>query len=193
MKSIIIAGAIAVAAMGASTLSSAQERDWRGAGRDAPRVEQQAQPPGDRDGRESGHRAEDGRRYQQGNNRNHAGRDDRHDRYGRQDRQDRHDRYDRYDRYGRYDGYDRYGRYDGGRDNRYYGAPSYQYYGARGPHFYRGARIPVEYRSPVYVVGDWRSHRLSAPPRGQHWVQVGPDYVLVAIATGVIVQLLLGY
>jgi Ni/Co efflux regulator RcnB len=40
-------------------------------------------------------------------------------------------------------------------------------------------------------VNDWRSHRLSAPPRGYQWVQVGGDYVLVAIATGIIAQLLL--
>jgi len=34
-------------------------------------------------------------------------------------------------------------------------------------------------------------HRLSAPPRGYHWVQVGADYALVAVATGVILQMLL--
>jgi Ni/Co efflux regulator RcnB len=58
-------------------------------------------------------------------------------------------------------------------------------------HYYRGDRLPVEYRGRSYVVEDWRGHRLSAPPRGYHWVQVGGDYVLVAIATGVILQLLL--
>jgi Ni/Co efflux regulator RcnB len=57
--------------------------------------------------------------------------------------------------------------------------------------YYRGDRLPTEYRSRSYVVDDWRGHRLSAPPRGYHWVQVGGDYVLVAIATGVILQLLL--
>jgi Ni/Co efflux regulator RcnB len=41
------------------------------------------------------------------------------------------------------------------------------------------------------VVNDWRSHDLSAPPRGYHWVQTGPDYVLVAIASGIIFQLFL--
>mgnify|MGYP003520550862 CR=1 FL=1 len=29
------------------------------------------------------------------------------------------------------------------------------------------------------------------PPRGYHWVQTGGDYVLVAIATGIILQLIL--
>ena len=32
---------------------------------------------------------------------------------------------------------------------------------------------------------------MSAPPRGYHWVQTGGDYVLAAIATGLIVQILL--
>ena len=57
--------------------------------------------------------------------------------------------------------------------------------------FHRGERLPVEYRSRQYVVDDWRGHHLSAPPRGYHWVQTGGDYVLVAIATGIILQLLL--
>ncbi len=57
--------------------------------------------------------------------------------------------------------------------------------------FHRGDRLPVEYRHRNYVVDDWRGHNLSAPPRGYHWVQTGGDYVLVAIATGVILQLLL--
>nr|WP_315257151.1 RcnB family protein [uncultured Duganella sp.] len=56
---------------------------------------------------------------------------------------------------------------------------------------HKGGRLPPEYRSRQYVVSDWRSHRLSAPPRGYHWVQTGSDYVLVAITTGVIAGLLL--
>ncbi|MFZ2390053.1 MAG: RcnB family protein [Polaromonas sp.] len=57
--------------------------------------------------------------------------------------------------------------------------------------FYRGGRLPREYRNNQYVVNDWRDHHLKAPPRGHYWVQVGADYVLVAIATGIIVQILL--
>jgi Ni/Co efflux regulator RcnB len=59
--------------------------------------------------------------------------------------------------------------------------------------FYRGERLPAEYRHRQYVVDDWRGHNLSAPPRGYHWVQTGGDYVLVAIATGIILQLLLNH
>jgi Ni/Co efflux regulator RcnB len=59
--------------------------------------------------------------------------------------------------------------------------------------FRRGGRLPAEYRSRQYVVDDWRGHHLSAPPRGYHWVQTGSDYVLAAIATGVILELLLDH
>ena len=59
--------------------------------------------------------------------------------------------------------------------------------------FHRGGHLPTQYRSNQYVVDDWRGHHLSAPPRGYHWVQTGGDYVLVAIATGIIMQLLLDH
>lgn len=57
--------------------------------------------------------------------------------------------------------------------------------------FHRGERLPPEYRNNQYVVDDWRGHHLNAPPRGYHWVQTGGDYVLAAIGTGIILQLLL--
>lgn len=57
--------------------------------------------------------------------------------------------------------------------------------------FHKGGRLPSHYRSPQYVVNDWRGHHLAAPPRGHHWVQTGSDYVLVAVATGVIAQIVL--
>lgn len=66
-----------------------------------------------------------------------------------------------------------------------------RFYNARSPEFRRGYRVPAYLRSNTYVVNDWRGHRLSAPPRGYHWVQVGPDYVLVAITTGIIASLIL--
>ena len=63
-------------------------------------------------------------------------------------------------------------------------------FGARGPEWHRGGHIPPAYRDHVYVVNDWRAHRLAAPPRGYEWIQVGPDYVLVAVRTGVIAQIM---
>lgn len=88
--------------------------------------------------------------------------------------------------------YDRYLRYD--RDH----GPNEQYgrwedRGAGPDHQYRrGDRLPGDYRGRSYVVENWRSHNLSEPPRGHRWVQTGADYLLVAIATGLIVQVLLG-
>lgn len=84
------------------------------------------------------------------------------------------------------------GRYDNG--NAYNDrAPGPFYYGARGPEFRRGAHIPDEYRNHQYYVNDWRAHRLSPPPRGYQWVEVGGDYVLIALATGLIANLILNH
>jgi Ni/Co efflux regulator RcnB len=58
--------------------------------------------------------------------------------------------------------------------------------------FRKGGRLSGEYRNRQYVVNDWRGHHLHSPPRGYHWVQTGPDYVLAAVATGVIAQIVLG-
>jgi Ni/Co efflux regulator RcnB len=57
----------------------------------------------------------------------------------------------------------------------------------------KGSRVPAQYRTPHYVVSDWRNHGLQRPGRGQQWVQYGSDYLLVAIATGVISQLIYGH
>ncbi|WP_295999531.1 RcnB family protein [Rugamonas sp.] len=102
--------------------------------------------------------------------------DDRHDDHRDDHHDDRHDerRNDRYD-YHQAD----YGHHEGPR-------------GAGPRHdMHRGERLGPDYRGHQYVVDDWRGHRLSAPPRGQHWVQVGGDYVLVAVATGIIADILL--
>ncbi|MDQ2926706.1 MAG: RcnB family protein [Pseudomonadota bacterium] len=88
-------------------------------------------------------------------------------------------------------------RYDRRVDNRYDRHDDHRYDRHDGPgagpdhNFYRGGRLPDEYRDRQYVVDDWRGHHLRAPPRGYHWVQAGGDYVLAAVATGVIVSILL--
>ncbi len=117
---------------------------------------------------------------------------------------DRNDHNDHNDRYGRSDNRDQRAdsRYradeHGPRDNRGYNQRGEwrdqrgEWRGAGPSHdFRRGGYLPPQYRSRQYVVDDWRGHHLSAPPRGYHWVQTGGDYVLAAIATGLIVQLLL--
>ena len=96
---------------------------------------------------------------------------------------------EQHDKHGnRHDNGNHYG--NRGNDERH-GAYGDGNYGARGPKYHRGGYIPREYRSRQYVVNNWHAHRLSAPPRGQQWVQVGSDYVLIAIATGIIAQLVL--
>lgn len=76
------------------------------------------------------------------------------------------------------------------RNDRHYHRP---YYNARSPEFRRGHYIPREYRNRQYVVVNHHQHRLHAPPRGHQWVQVGSDYVLIAIATGLIANLILNH
>jgi Ni/Co efflux regulator RcnB len=51
--------------------------------------------------------------------------------------------------------------------------------------------VPPQYRDRQYVVEDYRQYRLNPPPRGYHWVGVGGDFLLVAITTGVISQIVL--
>jgi Ni/Co efflux regulator RcnB len=88
-------------------------------------------------------------------------------------------------------GHDDHDRRDHGHDS--HAQPAHHDDRGAGPdhRFHRGDRLPTDYRSRQYVVDDWRGHHLKAPPRGYHWVQTGPDYVLAAIATGVIADVLL--
>lgn len=136
---------------------------------------------------------------------------DRGDRYGHQDRGDRGDRYgyqDRGDRDHRYDkrkhGHDRdYGYYrDDRRGDRYYRPatrvvyrPVYRpaYHPGYGPpRWARGARYYDHGYGPTYVVRDYHGYGLRAPPRGYHWRRSDAgDYLLVAIATGIITDLIL--
>jgi Ni/Co efflux regulator RcnB len=48
----------------------------------------------------------------------------------------------------------------------------------------KGQRLSSQWRHGHEV--DWRAHHLRQPPRGYHWVQTDGDYVLAAVATGVI-------
>ncbi len=104
---------------------------------------------------------------------------------------------------GRRDGY-RESRWDNRRHNGYnyngrwyYGPPPAAYYGRPGfnPGYHawrRGDRVPAYYRDRWQRV-DYRHYRhLRAPPRGYHWVRDDRgDYLLVAIATGVILSAIL--
>ena len=88
-------------------------------------------------------------------------RDDRRD----DRRGDHHDRYDRRD--------DRRGEH---RDNR---------------RWERGQRLDARYRGNGYYVSDWRHRGLRAPPRGYRWQRVDNNYVLAAVATGLIASVII--
>jgi Ni/Co efflux regulator RcnB len=110
-------------------------------------------------------------------------RDDRRD-YRRGYRDGYHDRWDRR----RYNGYWYEGRWFYGPppSHYYYGDVRYDWRGWR-----RGDRLPGYYRD-YYAPVDWRYHRLRPPPRGYHYVRDDRgDYLLVGIATGVILGVIL--
>ena len=72
-----------------------------------------------------------------------------------------------------------------------YNQPRYVYSQPVYPRYYRGGYLPYQYRQPTYYVGNWQAvHGLYAPPYGYQWVQVGNDYLLIALATGLIANLL---
>ncbi|WP_415832521.1 RcnB family protein [Kerstersia similis] len=51
--------------------------------------------------------------------------------------------------------------------------------------------MPAPYADPGYYVVYPRYHGLPPPSHGQRWVRVGADYLLVAIATGLIIDMVL--
>lgn len=137
----------------------------------------------------------------------------RHDDRDRYEGRDRHDtrRYDDRDRYGHHDRYDnRYRDYRGGhgnyvrhhdrRWNGYHWYPQYRYRapvryvyppGYRQYHWRVGHRLPHGYYGRPYYV-DYNYYRLPPPPYGYGWVRVDRDVVLVALATGLIIDVLYG-
>jgi len=55
-----------------------------------------------------------------------------------------------------------------------------------------GQRLPAQYRSRSYVVNNYSSYGLRAPPRGYEYVRTGNDVVLSAVATGLITAVIAG-
>ncbi|PRD43333.1 transmembrane signal peptide protein [Phyllobacterium phragmitis] len=54
----------------------------------------------------------------------------------------------------------------------------------------RGRSLPRNYRRNV--VRDYGRHHLRKPARGQQWVRVNNDYLLISIASGVIASIVAG-
>ncbi len=81
-------------------------------------------------------------------------------------------------------------------DRRDYARYRYHFGNYRAPYGYhyrvwhRGDYLPRAYYGSSYIVNDWRPYRLYAPPYGYHWVRVGNDVLLTALATGVVLDVL---
>jgi len=131
----------------------------------------------------------DGRGYDRDNDRGHSEGHSQRESRSQSDNRDRNNHYNQRDsRSNRQD--DR--RYESRRDDRHDRRDDRAYYdGAR--HFQKGDHIDSRYRDRVYYVNDWDHHHLRRPPRGHVWVQVGGDYVLMAIATGIIASIILNH
>ncbi|HEY0199126.1 MAG TPA: RcnB family protein [Rhodanobacter sp.] len=68
---------------------------------------------------------------------------------------------------------------------RYYGHGGYGRPGYGRGHWERGHR----YYGPTYVVRNYGYYRLRPPPYGYRWVRADNDFLLVAITTGIILDI----
>jgi Ni/Co efflux regulator RcnB len=93
---------------------------------------------------------------------------------------------DHHDR-GRHEGWDR-GRHEGWRHDRYNQGWDYNRHWR--PDWRRGARMDWrDWRRAQRL--DWRRHHLRRPPYGYEWREVDGNYVLAAVATGLIADLIM--
>ncbi|EJL34798.1 putative integral membrane protein [Caulobacter sp. AP07] len=58
-------------------------------------------------------------------------------------------------------------------------------------HWQRGQRLDARYRDNRYYVRDYHRYGLRAPPRGYRWQRVDDSYILAAVATGVIMSVII--
>jgi Ni/Co efflux regulator RcnB len=125
-------------------------------------------------------------------------REDRRDYDRRDHRGDRHDYRDgrevrviRYDRHraDSWRGRPEWRGYAGVRSGYWY-APGYGYRPVSRGYVYRsGGYVPVTYRR--YYVEDYGYYGLRAPPRGYRWVYADGNFVMMAVATGLIASVIL--
>lgn len=86
--------------------------------------------------------------------------------------------------------------------NQQHGQPQGNQHGAQPQHaserhksqqhhqFHQGRPLPQKYRGEGYQVNDWHERGLKAPPAGHRWQNVDGNYVLIAVATGVITSII---
>ena len=98
------------------------------------------------------------------------------DHHGHRERYSHHDRGDHHDR----------------RDRRDHRRDRDRHHGWKRQHYRRGERIEVVHVERHYYVDDYHHHRLRQPPRGHRWIRTDDGrYLLVAVATGIIADVLL--
>lgn len=76
--------------------------------------------------------------------------------------------------------------------DRYYHHEPPRYYGPRphyGPHYGGRWERGHRYYGHRVVINDYGYYRLRPPPRGSYWVRDNSDFLLVAVATGVILDI----
>ena len=95
--------------------------------------------------------------------------------------QPRHD--DRHDRYEQQRAYEK-GRRDQARYERKEDRREYRRWA-------KGQRLDARSRGNGYYVSDYRRHGLRAPPRGYRWQRVDNQYILAAVATGIIASVII--
>jgi Ni/Co efflux regulator RcnB len=136
-------------------------------------------PSRDRNDHRNDHRNDNGRDWNRPHDRN--------------DRRNDNQRWDRYrgdwNRHPNYWDNRRHDRVDYARYRYHFGS----YHAPRGYYhrtWRRGDHLPRGWYGSSYVVYDWRPYRLYSPPYGYHWVRVGNDVLLTAVATGIVLDVL---
>jgi len=73
-------------------------------------------------------------------------------------------------------------------------APRVVYRPAPRPYWVRGGRYYGAGYAPTYVVNDWGHYGLRSPPRGYYWRRSDTgEFLLVALATGIITDIILNH
>jgi Ni/Co efflux regulator RcnB len=196
---------LALLALSAASLDvDARERDRRGEANYAQgqqhsdaRSEARERSRGQRDSYAQSHQYGDAQPKHGRYDRRHDGRHQRWEQHGRHDRSRyRNDQQWMWAGYGFYNQPHYYGpsyHYATSRHHGYqrYRAPN-RYSYPRGYHAQRwsvGGYLPSSYYASHYYI-DYRHYGLARPPRGHHWVRIDNDVVLVAIASGLVTQVL---
>lgn len=109
----------------------------------------------------------------------------------------RHRHHDRHYSHGHHKQYHKHHRRGPPPHARHRGPPTVIYHAPPPRHMHRSSRwsrgdhLPRHYRVERYVVHDWEHRHFRRPPPGHQWMRIGGEYLLVGIATGIILDAVL--